>query len=317
MNAAKLKAYLLAPQILSPDLLPTLREHRLSAYAYGQLPPEHRLKAQLKEDMAFTAAHHLRVTGALTPLLHTWSKAGLDLLLFKGFQLATFVYDAPWQRPYSDVDILLRPDAVAEARVLAEAQGWRVTWQRDLEMPYDRHEVLHLEHPHFPLRLDVHKLMLHVYTRRSRLQRRYTAAAWANADVQTWQDVTLHALHPYDALIMGLILGRCWSRDVWQLRAQDYLDMQTLSRRYDLSRAGLLTRAKALGCERTVGRFLQRCDAFTGVLELSPPSTLQTLQWELTHWRERRPPQLERLVMALKYRWASAQRRRRRRDTEK
>ena len=129
-----------------PDAL-TLRQHRLAPYAYRLLPHHHPTKTHLRPDMLKAAAHHEKMKRTMLPLLRTWTDAGIDVLLFKGFYLAEFVYDTPALRFYGDVDVLIQPQDAKQAEQLALEAGWRVVFSAGRSLTPYIHELLHLRSP--------------------------------------------------------------------------------------------------------------------------------------------------------------------------
>lgn len=91
-----------------PPCAGTLREARLAAHAYTVLPADHPLRPSLRPDYLVSLRRHQEIKREIVPLLGAWRAAGLDVLLFKGFQLAEFVYPVPGARFHGDVDVLVR-----------------------------------------------------------------------------------------------------------------------------------------------------------------------------------------------------------------
>src|SRR5215471_7223801 len=84
-----------------------LRAARLGAYAYAVLPSNNPDRARLRGDYITALGRHQRLKAALRPLLYAWRASGIEVLLFKGFQLSEFVYPWPGERFHGDVDVLL------------------------------------------------------------------------------------------------------------------------------------------------------------------------------------------------------------------
>ena len=90
------------------------------------------------------------------------SSAGIDVALLKGAALATTLYGSFAARPMNDVDVLVDPDQVEEAKRLMLLAGW----ERDPELPDDRVYAMH--HHLAPLidtsgsrsRLEIHRTLL-------------------------------------------------------------------------------------------------------------------------------------------------------------
>ena len=283
----------------------SLKKHKLAAYAYAVLAESDPGREELKQDFVFASMHHLKVRSSLKPLFKAWADAGLKVLVFKGFFLAEFIYQSPAQRAYSDVDILIQPKQAALAADIAKSLGWQEIWRAGLEndaAPADKisHEVLHLEHPDYPIRLDVHGQITHVVTSDASVQSQITQAVWQRAQKRNWEGADIYTPDLADALLAGLVMNRCWSADDWQLKAQDYLDFKVLIDQ-GLSQAELLNRAKTLYCSKTLALFLQRCNPFRQQLHLALPTSRQRWFWEMHIAFERGMPRLERRLSFASY----------------
>jgi hypothetical protein len=279
-----------------PDLL-TLRQHRLAPYAYRLLPPHHPDKTRLRPDMLTAAAHHEKMKRTLVPLLRLWANAGIEVLLFKGFYLAEFVYNTPALRFYGDVDMLIDPKHAATAEQLAADAGWRVVFSAGRSLTPYIHELLHLRSPDGGVFVEVHRRVLQNYMPAFHsTQTRLTAAAWQGAGKTSLEDVPVWVLQPSDAVLLGLVLNRFWSEDNYHLHARDYLDMHTLLHHFNLDEAHLRQRAKYLHCTRTFDQFWRRCNPLAGHVDLSTPNYWQRQRWNVATSVERPYPTLERYL---------------------
>src|SRR5690554_6767827 len=89
-------------------------------------------------------AGHAAARAQVVPLLAAWRAAGADVLVFKGFYLAELVHDDPADRPYGDVDVLLRAHGLDDEELAerladaASACGWRVAWRVGATSHLDR-----------------------------------------------------------------------------------------------------------------------------------------------------------------------------------
>ena len=253
----------------SPPSVGGLRSAGLAAYAYTALPREHSLRDALRADYASALARHHRIKAEVQPLLRAWRSAGIDVLIFKGFQLAEFVYDAPGTRFHADVDLVVAPHDVHRAVQAAEDSGWhaafRVAWRLR-----PSHDVAGLRRPGGAARVDVHDCALHVMLPWRRAQRRITEALWASSTIRWWDDVNLREPAPVDMLLVGLILQRAWGSEHWQPKPLDAADFRAITKRYGVTRDALRARARELRCERTLAAFLERCDPEAGRLDLAP-----------------------------------------------
>ncbi|HEX7040346.1 MAG TPA: lasso peptide biosynthesis B2 protein [Trueperaceae bacterium] len=256
-------------------------------------------------------ARHAATRAQVVPLLAAWRAAGAEVLLFKGFYLAELVHEDPADRPYDDVDVLLRApgvedeDLAARLAAAAEGCGWEVAWRLGaadhLDRPgvaFERHELLRVRHPKLRVVVDAHRHLVHggvaVVGERKRL--RITQAVWAASRPAVVGGVPVRVPSFVDSALVGLVTSRSWSDDAHALRPHDYLDLEALMRAGGFGPAELLRRARELGAAATLRTFLGRCDPTRGVLDLAEPSPLRAFLLDLSVLPERAPHALERLV---------------------
>lgn len=284
----ELAAWLLDPALpLPPASL--LRAARLAAYAYATLPPEVPGRAELRGDYLAALARHQRMRVELVPLLAAWREEGIGALLFKGFHLAEFVYPVPGARFHGDVDVLLRPGDVERAGRVARERGWREEGNTAKVGRAFSHGAYSLFGPGGAVCVDVHRWALHSHTPWNRVQRRITEAVWDRSREREWEGVPTREMAPVDALLVGLVLQRCWGGDRWHLKPHDALDFRLICERYGVGREQLWERARELGAARTLGLFLGRCDPGAGGLDLTPPPAASLRRWDRAAFPERGP----------------------------
>lgn len=252
------------------------------------------------------SARHLAIRTELRRLLRLWCDAGIEVVVFKGFHLAEFVYSNPGLRLYSDVDLLIRPEDARRAALLAAEQGlWEELWHAENpETAHNRrspgyagHEILQLRHVDLGVQLDVHARLVHNNHNRSARygrQEQITSMSWAASQPIDWEGLPIRLLHPLDAVLVGLVLNRAWSPEDWRLRPHDYLDFSLLVEKFALEPSALTQRAEELGCSRTYRLFLKRCNPYRKICRLSPPSTTLLHYWNLLVAPERGNRYLER-----------------------
>lgn len=262
--------------------LAALQKWALEPYAYSVLEPHHPVRPALKPAHMNATARHMAIRSELKPLVKAWRQAGIEVLLFKGFYLAEFVYEVPGQRSYNDVDILMAPECSREASLIAQSLGWSERWHvshpPDLHSVHDHrycgHELLQLRHDRLDVQLDVHQRILHNLNNRIpyfKQQERITRLALSAAGRRAWADTEILELAPADSILIGLVLNRAWSGDDWLLRPHDYIDFQRLADSSGLLLGELRRRAAELGCARTLELFLKRCNPYLGHLDLRTP----------------------------------------------
>ena len=276
-----------ASQVPSPM---DLAEHGLEALAYARVPNTHPEHRRWREAYLRRLATHLAVRATLAPLIRTWREHGIEVLLFKGFYLAEFVYGNPAERYYNDVDVLVPESDAALAISLACGCGWTVRARRTgvASSNLNSHMEAILERAN--VWIDLHRFVVHHdASPDDRLARRYTAAAFTASREVPWEGVTVRVLDARDSALMGMITGRAWSHDGWHLKIPDYRDLEVLVERDGLTRDALSARASELGCPLTLGLVLDRCDPWRRHLDMAPPTRTQIRRWARTVSRERGP----------------------------
>jgi hypothetical protein len=246
-----------------------LRAAGIGAYAYTVLPADHPARDALRMDFMRSVARRLDIRNALVPLLSAWQRAGIPVLIFKGFHLSEFVYPVPGARTYADVDVLLPPESTATARRAAEGAGWRVDYDSAETGQPHYHTAFELSNPGTAVCVDAHRFALGAMAPGVRLKQRVTGAVWERARKRTWEGVPVWEMDPVDALLVGLVLGRAWGADGWGIKAHDAVDWRLL--RDGMADGDLEERSRELGCARTLQLFRERFDPERGRLELGLP----------------------------------------------
>lgn len=273
-----------------------LRRTRLAAYAYTVLPASDPARPALRDEYSAALGRHHLIKRELLPLLRAWYQAGIDMLLFKGFQLAEFEYAAPGARFHGDVDILIPSKQIRTAEHIARMLGW-YQLAPPTAIPVFSHNAFGLVRLEGATRIDVHTEIIHYSLPWRSLQRRITDAVWRASRVRSWEGIELREPSPVDMVLVALILQRCWGGDGWQLKPHDVIDFQRITERHRIGRAALEARARELGCERTLAIFLSRCDPDANRLCLAAPTRRERARWNLAAFEERGPlGALERLI---------------------
>jgi hypothetical protein len=271
-----------------------LRAARVAAYAYTVLPREHPALPSLRLDYLAARIRHERIRRELRPLLAAWAAAGIRVLVFKGFHLAEFVYPEPGTRFHGDVDVLIPTEAEGTAERIALALGWSLDIKPDERGLLGSHCAFSIYWPGGTTSVDVHRRIIHSGGAGSAAPDRVTTAVWRSAKPREWQGIPLWEPQPVDALLVGLVMQRAWG-DRWRIKPHDPLDLRLLSDHAGVTRARLWERARELRCERTLARFLERCDPAARRLVFTP-LTLGQLWWvDLRVSSERSPRGFDRL----------------------
>jgi hypothetical protein len=293
---------LLAGFLLGRGELPepeVLRAARVAAYAYTTLAPDHPLRPLLRGDYLAALARHQRIKQEVTPLIAAWRDAGIEALFFKGFHMAEFVYPVPGARFHGDVDLVLREDELERAARIAGELGWLGASDAARAWPRFGHGALELRRPGGSTFLEAQRFVVHRATPLTALPRRLTAAVWANSIERAWEGTTVRLPHPVDALLVCLVLHRCWDMAPWRLKPHDPVDFRLLAAHGPVTREAVWARARELRCERTLAAFLERCDPWAGTWEVDPPGLATRLRLDLSAWPERTPRRYERRLLRL------------------
>jgi hypothetical protein len=111
------------PVPLSAPMVEAARTHCVHLLLADSLSPRERdmgLEADLRKQAILDAVRERE----LQRLIEAFSSAGIEMLLLKGAGLAYTVYRSPHLRPRADLDVLIRPERLADADRLLAAQGW-------------------------------------------------------------------------------------------------------------------------------------------------------------------------------------------------
>lgn len=252
-----------------------LRRANLAAYAYAALPSGDGLRAELRGDFAATALRHNEIRAQLLPLLSACNRHGLEVVLYKGFAQAEFVYDAPAQRFYGDVDALIRASDAENIVAVALNLGWRVQYlQSDLHLLTTHPAVL--MSPGDTVMLELHSTVLQTGNRAAR---RLTRNVLESAVMVTLGDVPVRVLSSTDALLV-MYLNRAWG-DLWGRKPHDYLDAHFLIARHGVTKKGLEARARDLRVGRVLALAMESCDPWQRRLQLGRAARARVWGWGL------------------------------------
>lgn len=107
------------------DWLEVLAYHGVGSLIENRsyLPSE--LKHELQSLKALAVATEALKKPEIDQLLLKLEHSGCDALVFKGCALAYSLYEQPWQRPRTDIDILIEPHQIKEARHILAGLGYR------------------------------------------------------------------------------------------------------------------------------------------------------------------------------------------------
>src|SRR5262245_58776252 len=219
-----------------------LSRMRLAAYAYTVLPTTDPARPAFRDEYSAALGRHHLIKRELLPLLRAWYQAGIDMLLFKGFQLAEFEDAAPGARFHGDVDILIPPKQIATAEHIARMLGW-YQLAKPTAIPVFSHNAFGLVRLEGATCIDVHTEIIKYALPWRSVQRRITDAVWRAARVRLWEGIEIREPSPVDMVLVALILQRCWSDEGWQLKPHDVIDFRRIVERYTIERTALEARA--------------------------------------------------------------------------
>lgn len=248
-----------------------LRLSHTDAYAYTRLAPQHPLRAALHGAYLTANARHSLVKHEVMPLLRAWHAHGIQVLVYKGFALAEFMYATPGERFYGDVDLLIHERDAATARSVAAALGWSFPYADDWHHPNDHH-LMHLDSPSKHAHVEVHRWAVNTTALRATAQRRTARLLWEASRPADLDGVPVRVPCPEDAILFPLVFQRAWIEKAtsrWHFKPHDYLDFERIVERGGVTRASLERRASQLGVRRTLNVVLERLDPWKRTFRLS------------------------------------------------
>jgi hypothetical protein len=267
-----------------------LKRYRLGGFAYAQLEATREERQALRPEYLEHRVRHAFVTEVLSGLLKAWSEAGIEALLFKGFALAEFEYEDPACRFYGDVDVLIRSEDEDRACSVAESQGWLIAWRRRNSPYHSSPELAGIYDASRRVRIDLHAEVL--APRSSPLstwfasdRAQITRELWRTANARDWKGARILVPQPVDALLIALLLNRRFG-ERWAFKPQDILDARLLVKRHGLTLEAVEQRATQLGCLSTFQVLRRRIDPWVPSFDLTRPSRLARLGWDLVTARE-------------------------------
>ena len=277
-NAQRL-AHLLVqtpPPVTAADL-PLLQASGLTAEVAARLPVTAELRSTLQALGRPLLARTMNIRRELIPLLRAWAAADINCLILKGLAMDEFVYATSGQRPYGDVDVLLREGNISQALDLAVSLGWRSDNLSDRPNEWT-HEMAHLLSPGGHVRLDVHRYLVEWTGGPKCKVKRVTAGVWQRSRQVKVHDVNVRTLHPTD-MALHLALARGWSGDGGACKPADYPDLHALIVRHHLKPDMVARRATELGARHTWQAYLRMCNPWQHHFVLDNPHGARRLRW--------------------------------------
>jgi hypothetical protein len=175
--------------------------HAVDGLAYRHLRDLAGAPAQLIEALRqrhdAAVRHHLGIMFELARLGPVLDESGARWAVVKGPIVAELLYEAPGQRSYGDLDVIVEPAGFDRAIASLEAHGSRVLDRNWEVMRRDLLGELHIELPGGSL-LDLHWNLVNMYRGRIRVD---TSAMLDRAEVVDLGGVRAPTLDPTDSLI--------------------------------------------------------------------------------------------------------------------
>jgi hypothetical protein len=220
------------------DILSTLKSHWMIPLLYQQmgtlpkecLPPD-AVTDQMRMAFLESRVCCLNMERQLGEILDAFQEEGIRLLVVRGPALAWSLYPDPAMRPSSDLDLLVLPEQMLQARATLERLHYKCLGKRfEFARDFFREEAfVHQENPRDNLVVDLHWLHweLHPFFRDNcgvGIQDLFHRALRVSSS-----GLTFETLHPVDALIhaaihLALIHGRAirllWVYDIALLARQ-------------------------------------------------------------------------------------------------
>ncbi len=224
-------------------LQPLLYWH-LRTICADSIPPDY--LQRLREAFQRVSALNVFLTRELQRLLTLFAQQGVQAMPYKGPALATQLYDNVALRQFSDLDILVRPRDVAQARTVLMAEGYT---------PYPpltdaQQSVLLRTQCNLPFTRERKRLVveLHWAVSAPAFARPFAAdELWARLEDMQLDGTSVKQPAP-EALLLALCVHgskHLWERLAW------VCDIAELTRqRRDLNWPALLSMARATGSER-------------------------------------------------------------------
>jgi len=178
-------------------VLPYMYWHLRSAPASGR-PPE-RFVSEMRMSFLSSGARMVWMEAILKKILCAFAEDGISALVIKGPALAHSAYPDPAMRPYSDIDLLVKPGEVQKARQSLERVGYMCKARY-----FERSKHLHWEEVFLPHRPDIERtvielhwsLVQHYIVRRYSLEEVFDRAVTVKS-----RGFPLKTLCPVDALL--------------------------------------------------------------------------------------------------------------------
>jgi hypothetical protein len=236
--------------------------YHLGAYAYFQLPENHRVRPQLRQHYLVASVRHERIKHLVLSLVSAWSAAGIEVVLYKGFVLAELVYPKAPARFYGDVDMLIESAQVPEALKIAALMGWKIEYEPTDFLQNVAHEAI-LKSEDGIAAIELHQCCLQT---ENPIAKKITRFVLKNAIVQQVDGISIRTPETLDALLV-MYLNRAWG-DSFARKPHDILDVRYLTQKGSLEFKDLVERAKLYGVWGVLRVAMQTCNPWKQALSI-------------------------------------------------
>ncbi|MFA9613301.1 MAG: nucleotidyltransferase family protein, partial [Deltaproteobacteria bacterium] len=121
------------------------------------LPPEP-ITDEMRQAFLVSCVRSLHMEGQLREIIEAFREQGVRVLVLRGPALAFSLYEDPAMRPSCDLDLLVLPEQVVQARTILESLGYRCLAKRfETARDFFREECfIHQENPGNTFPVDLH-----------------------------------------------------------------------------------------------------------------------------------------------------------------
>ena len=228
---------------LTPLLLRNLKQ--------AEAPVPEATLHELESRNARAVRQNLFLTSEMLRVVDSLRQARIEAIPLKGAVLATEVYGDLGLRPFTDIDLLVKPEQIEKAETVVKQLGYaaefaipaahRERWMKhQCELTFRRGELCRTElhwdiaHPHFTLRTGVEDF-------------------WERSKTVRIGDAALPCLSDSDLLFMLIVHGtrHAWSRLMWAVDVAEFLRASP-----QIDWATFVRNAKERGAERMIATAL-------------------------------------------------------------
>ncbi len=196
------------------SLLDFLRANWMIPFVYrriGSLPPECRppetITDEMRQDFLISVVRSLHMERQLQEIIEALKEEGVRVLVLRGPALAFSLYPDPAMRPSCDLDLLVLPEQVVQARTILESLGYRCLAKRfETARDFFREECfIHHENPGNKFPVDLHWVHweLHPFFKGS--EEVYILDLFQRGWKVETPTLAFETLHPVDYLIHSAI----------------------------------------------------------------------------------------------------------------